>query len=351
MKILQVIDTLDVGGAERMLVTLSNLLYREGVSVSVMILVRKGRLSQELDNEIAVYELKRNYRFELGKMQQYASVLSEFDIIHCHLKHNYRYTALTIKRFGLKTPKVIFHDHSHTLMTRKWTLKYFKDRLFKSVIKPSYYIGVSTSNLVWARWYLKMKPSRSFLLPNVVEKRIQNQKSEVTRKGYVMVGNISRIKHIEFAVRIVHQLRMPLTIYGKVKDEVYFKELNELISSLDVVDIITFIHDCNDIQSELYKYQYGIHTSLKETGPLVLIEYIAQGLPFVSSASGQVYEMLKYELPECFVETFDRDVWLNKLKSLNTFEENRLEGLYSKYFSPNEYVKQCLTIYQNIIHS
>lgn len=351
MKILQVIDTLDVGGAERMLVTLTNLLYRKGVSVSIMILVRSGNLRQELDEGIVVYELHRNKRYENGKMKQFASILSQFDIIHTHLKHNYRYTALSAKRFGITIPKLIFHDHSHTLMTTKWSLKYLKDSLFKSILKPKHYIGVSQANCDWAVSYLKLMPSQCYLLPNVIEKQTIVPQEDTLRKGLVMVGNISRIKHIEFAIRLTHQLNMPLTIYGRIKDVIYYKELMALIMELGLEEKITFIHDCNDIQRELHAYQYGIHTALKETGPLVLIEYLAQGLPFVSSASGQVYETLKKELPECFMDSYDMEAWIHQLTALHNLDKNRLEVLYNQYFSSNEYVKQCLSIYQNIQNS
>ena len=38
MKVLQVIDTLKLGGAERMLISLSNILYKKGVNISVLLI-------------------------------------------------------------------------------------------------------------------------------------------------------------------------------------------------------------------------------------------------------------------------------------------------------------------------
>ena len=51
MKILQIIDTLDIGGAERILVNITNLLFKRGLDVSVLTTLTNGPLAEDLKSQ------------------------------------------------------------------------------------------------------------------------------------------------------------------------------------------------------------------------------------------------------------------------------------------------------------
>ena len=350
MKVLQVIDTLKVGGAERVLVTLSNLLYKKGVEVSVLILVEDGVLVKELESNIRVYRLERNRRFEKNKMKIFSEIIKGFDIIHTHLKHNYRYTSIVSKRFKLSSQKFIFHDHSHILGVSKLSKKYIKDFLFKNVLKPPYYIGVSAGNCDWAKSYLKVRKENCYLLENIVEKNKKN-KPDIKREGIVIVSNITPIKNLEFAIEIVKKLKEKVTIYGRVIDEGYFKILNNKIKEYKIENQVSFISDCNEVQQELYQFKYALHTSFKETGPLVLIEYLAQSLPFLSFETGQVYTSMGSKIPQFFINNFAVDNWVKKIEEISAVSQKTIKAVYENNFSSEKYIDKCLKIYQDIQNS
>ena len=102
MKILQVIDTLDVGGAERVLVDLSNLLYENGVEVAVCTIVNRGKMADKLNNGIEHYNIGRDIKYSLLKMYQFYKIAKEFQIIHVHMRYNLKYVWLIKKLFLLK---------------------------------------------------------------------------------------------------------------------------------------------------------------------------------------------------------------------------------------------------------
>lgn len=347
MKVLQVIDTLNVGGAERILVMLANLLHQNKADISVMLLVHDGDLISELNPNIPVFRLERTKRFDTSKMQQYSKVMSDFDIVHVHLKHNYRYTQLVAKLYKISKPRIVFHDHSHNLGVSKYSVKYIKDSLFKSILKPKYYIGVNQENCYWANTYLRVKKENCYLLENVIDKQVADAKTD-KREGLVVVSNITKVKHLEFAIQLAKSLNEPLTIYGKINDRQYFETLKKLIIKLEITQKIHFISNCSNIQQELYKYKCAIHTSLKETGPLVLIEYLAHNVPFLATNTGQVFNVLSNELPEFFVDTFDIASWKQKLKRLEDVTDERMEKAYQNHFSTEKYINKCLKIYQHI---
>ena len=98
-KILQVIDFLHVGGAERVCVTLSNLLFKAAHEVAVLILVNDGELANSLDKNIPIIRLKRQHKYSLGTMYKCAKILRDYELIHVHMRHNYRYIQFIKKVF------------------------------------------------------------------------------------------------------------------------------------------------------------------------------------------------------------------------------------------------------------
>lgn len=350
MRVLQVIDSLEVGGAERIFVMLSNLLYQRNIDVTVILLVADGGLLEELHEEIPVIRLNRKKRFDFKTMKKLVDVMSEYDIVHTHLKHNFRYTCFSAKLFGKSISNIIFHDHSHSFGVKKLSIKHIKDSFFKSVFKPNIYIGVNKENCLWAEKHLKVPQTCIFLLENTIKHEVI-EKYERKREGIVIVSNISRIKNLSFAIRLVKELQMSITIYGQIRDHDYHQELLDLIEELNLQSQVTIKSDCKKIQAELYKFEFAIHTSLKETGPLVLIEFLAQGLPFLSYATGQVYEKLKPVIPEFFIDTFDLQSWKQQITVIQNKEYSQIESIYDTYFNETHYYNACLKIYQNIQNS
>jgi glycosyltransferase involved in cell wall biosynthesis len=350
MKVLQVIDTLKVGGAERLMVTLSNLLFQNNINVTVLIIVEKGELIKDLNPQIKCLFLRRKKRFDLAAMKSFAEILSKYDIIHTHLKHNFRYTILVAKLFNIKSTNIIFHDHSHNLTFSKFSYSNIKNLFFKNILKPKFYIGVSEYNCRWAINELKISKSNCFLLENIIQKQ-EIKDSNITKKGIVLVSNISRIKNIEFAIKLIKQLDEELTIYGKVIDKSYFNKINNLIDSFGLTQKVTFITGCTNIQPELHKYKYALHTSFKETGPLVLIEYLSQGLPFLSFSTGQVFNLIGNKTPHFFVSNFEIKEWKVKINELSLVSKDTILGLYNNFFNTDKYIAKCLKIYQIILNS
>ena len=62
MKILQVIDTLNVGGAERVFVDICNILNENQVDVSALFILKGGVLQDKIKSGILIYELNRKSR-------------------------------------------------------------------------------------------------------------------------------------------------------------------------------------------------------------------------------------------------------------------------------------------------
>ena len=92
------------------------------------------------------------------------------------------------------------------------------------------------------------------------------------------------------------------------------------------------ISDELNIQSKLSNYQIAIHVAHSESGPLVLMEYLIQGLPFLAHKTGEVADVLYSELPECFVNSLEKHEWNRKLEFLrsNMPDEKKMKNLFMR---------------------
>ena len=348
-KIVQLIDTLEAGGAERVLVTLSNILFLKGHAVTVITTLQKGSLAEQLNKGIEIKELNRRSKWNLSDMHRLIQWCKPFDIIHVHSTHNLRYVFAAAKIFHLNKP-IFFHHHYGSIETDKrveWNQKF----IFPSTIL----IAVSRKIYDWAIHDLKMESQKVFLLPNIVEKQILLQRKKRTSlTQLVLIANFRVQKNIEFAIELMNVLKtkmnVHLTIIGQRADEKYCTTIKEKINALQLNDLISIKHDIINVASVLHQFDLAIHTATSESGPLVLMEYMAAGLPFLTYQTGEVVHQINNDLPECIIDNFEIENWINKINhllQLNADElSQRLQDTYTKYYSEDAYYHSCINIYE-----
>ena len=82
MKVLHVIDKLNVGGAERVFINLSNMLFEKGIDVSTVSLLGKGELDSQLNCKIENLDFVRRSKFNFYSGYVFSKYLNKFDIVH-----------------------------------------------------------------------------------------------------------------------------------------------------------------------------------------------------------------------------------------------------------------------------
>ncbi len=353
MKVLQVIDTLNIGGAEKVLVTLSNIQFRKGIEVTVLTTLNPGVLATQLNQGIPLISLKRGWKFNPYTMYRFVVIASKFDIIHVHSAHNLRYVYLATKLWRLKT-RLVFHEHFGNIEIDK-SIKWHH----KWILPHVTLIGVSEQICDWAVRNVRLPQTQVHLLCNIIKeipiKRRNKLPSEIT--NLMVCSNIRRTKHIEFAIQVFKSYfknhPAHLTIIGQVVDTDYFKEIKQMILENDLEDCIDFEFECNDIQPILWQYDIALHTPVSESGPLVLIEYLAQGLPFVSYKTGEITRMIESSFPEFILDTFMVEDWVKAIQMiLQGDQRNKFRSMrayYESNFSEETYFQNCQSIYQSAL--
>ncbi len=294
--ILHIIDTLNMGGAERVVTTLVNLFVTKNHKVGILIILAgENPLITEINNGVNIYLLNRYNKYNPFKCNELISITNNYDIIHVHMRHNLRYLKYASYFSFIKIKKIFFHDHYGNIKN-----DISIDFITKYIMRNSIYIGVSKELYEWSLKYCSAK--ESYLLSNIILKeKIAVKTKHINKdKRLLLVSNIHPRKNIEFAIEIMKELvatgEYYLDIIGRVADNEYFDQLTKLISSNSLEDHVTFNSHCNNIQPVLYCYDLALHPSKSETGPLVLIEYLAQSLPFLTFNTGEVVHQIRNEL-------------------------------------------------------
>jgi glycosyltransferase involved in cell wall biosynthesis len=349
--IVQIIDRLNIGGTERVLVTLSNLLHEKGHNVSVVTTVTEGPLAAMLNKNIPVINLQRKWKWNPVTMYRLIKAIKHFDIIHVHSSYNLRYLFLAATIFRLRKP-IFFHEHFGDINIDQSVSWHTKLIYPKSIL-----IAVSKQIANWAIQKLQMPGEKVFVLANTVIKNeyLYTPQNNDGIKRLVIVSNFRPTKNILAALRILENLlgkgsAFHLTIIGQVADRDYYNEVITYIEIHRLQDAVSIRTNETDIQSVLHGFDLALHTAASESGPLVLIEYLAQRLPFLAYDTGEVVQQVKNDLPGFIIDNFDAEAWANRIQELLQKDkevlQRLLQNLFDKYYSADAYYEKCMFIYR-----
>jgi glycosyltransferase involved in cell wall biosynthesis len=350
-----VIDTLESGGAEKVLIMLSNLLYANGHDVKVICTLNSGSIANQLNSNIKQVALHRKNKFSLFTMYKLVKECSNYEIVHVHSRHNllYLFVAATIFRLN---KKIFFHEHFGDVDINS------KVKLYQKIIYTKVkYIAVSKTLQQWALNRVKVLPQNVFLLSNTISVTNVSSSFDVqlnnSKIQLLMVSNFRKSKNIEFAISIAKELKnlhfnFQLTIIGQPVNKDYFNSVKDLIKEFQLEDDVIIATNVYNTQAILHQYHLAIHTSKTESGPLVLLEYMAHALPFVTYFTGDIIDEVKEDFPESIIRDFNIDNWITAIQkvlslSANDAYRNKLTKVFADKFSIDSYYQKCIKIYNS----
>lgn len=338
MKVLHVIDRLEVGGAEKVFVSITKLLAVSNITTGALLFTAGYHLDKELDKRVQLHVLNRTNKYSLFTLYRAHKTCSNYDIVQAHLRHVYAYIRLAQWLFGGKY-KLVMHDHA--------AITNDIPKRFSGILKPKYYIGVNKEQTNWATATVGIKNENVFLLENTITPTTNPKTETSTHNDFMMVANIRSVKNIGFAIELAKRMNYPLHIYGNIIENDYYNKLRQHIAENKDITIRQGVTDFKDVYSQ---YKMAIHCSPAETGPLVLIEYLAAGLPFIAFKTGSAAETIAADLPQLFMNNFEYADWQQRIQE--TFADKtlpeKMKALFAEKFSPKDYINKCLNIYKKI---
>jgi glycosyltransferase involved in cell wall biosynthesis len=112
----------------------------------------------------------------------------------------------------------------------------------------------------------------------------------------------------------------------------------------------------NNIYSVMGNYNFAIHTSPHETGPLVLLEYMHASLPFLTYNTGDVVANINSQLPEAVIDSFELDDWKKRIENIMMNDEARSEmrskmkTIIQEHYTEEGYWKELHSIYKAVLN-
>ena len=312
MKIALLNDQLNAGGAEKVLVNMANLLHQKGVQVIVVLFMSPTSLDAQLHPSIPVHYLHRKSKWHLGAMLALRKLVHDCDIVHIHSRYNLRYFMVARYLTGIFTCKVVFHEH----LPGYESLDRFTRFLLRQV---DAYIAVLQPICTWAANNNIVRREKIFFLPNVVNSpAVAISRDQFTPKKILLTANFRAVKNHRFAIEIMRALGngYTLDLLGTIEEHQYFLQLQSFIQQKDLGHRVRIIQGVTNIYDILHQYHFALHTATKETGPLVLLEYMHAGLPFLTYNTGDVAEKIQGSIPEMVVHSFEVKEWVQRVEQV-----------------------------------
>src|SRR5690606_28131286 len=209
----------------------------------------------------------------------------------------------------------------------------------------------------WATVSIGLNKDQVFLLPNIIiRKEIKHRNVlETSTVKILLVSNFREAKNHAYACTMLASLktRMNFTasFVGQIIDPVFMKDIQNQIKINQLDDIITVVNDCDDVQGIMQDYDLAIHTAYQESGPLVLIEYLAQQLPFVAFKTGEVSTQIQSIIPDFFMDNFEIQQWIGRIEAIlnkRDLYKDSMRHAFSSLYSGEAYYKKCMGIYSRM---
>jgi len=360
MRVLQLIDSLDAGGAERVAVNIANALSLDESVVSYLCTTRKeGLLNNSLSKNVGYLFLNKKSTFDISAIKKLFQFLKndKIDIIHAHSSS---FFLAVIMRFLNSNIHVIWHDHygnSEFLELRKSKTLCIFSRYF------SHNICVNNSLKDWSKGYLKtanvtylpnfavkdsFKPST--FLKGVEGKRILHLANLRPQKDHVTLLNAFREVIKEFPEYTLHCV-------GKNFDDDYSKQIMKNVYELGLSNNVFFYGSKKDICNIISQSNVCVLSSKSEGLPIALLEYGLGEKPVVTTNVGNCAQVIENGVNGIIVDKEEPRLLAEGLIHILKNEEKartyaqQLKTKVKNLYSQEAYTSKLISIYNSVINA
>lgn len=353
--VVQLIDSLNIGGAEKVAVVLANRLPKEGYRSHLVTTRLGGALHDTIDSHVHYHHLHKKRVLDIQAilgLRRYIKT-HEIDIIHAHSSS--LFTAVLVKFLSPKV-RIVWHDHWGA-RTRLNTLQKCSFKMASLFVK--HIIVVSEALLDWNRSNLYC--SRVTLVRNGSELTVQQGVTELRGtpgKRVALVAGLKKAKdHITalkaFRKVIRKEPDASLHIVGKDLGDNYAKKVFQYIAKHKMDAYVFYYGECNDIGHILSQVQIGMLSSETEGLPLALVEYGLAKKAIVTTDVGNCLDVVGDSTfvvpPKKPTELAEAILALLKDEALLERESHRVHLRIQEVFGLENFVKKIQLIYKETL--
>lgn len=293
--ILQMVEHLLPGGAERMAVNISNLLFENGYTVVLCPTRAKGALESDVLPGVKLKCLNKQSFFDFIAFWKLFLIVKqdEIDIIHAHSSS---VVWACFVKLLFPNVKIIWHDHYGSRQTDK------KSNVVYRQLSPiiSGIITVNDKLKIWSIQNMRIANKGNIVcLNNFPVLSSYYKKNRLNEINILLLSNLRKEKdHLNF-LHAFASIKDKLESYnvkvffaGMYWQDDYYKQLNDFIHENQISDYIQFLGSINNVSELLSNSDIGVICSVFEGLPVSLLEYGLAGLPVVVTNVGQCAEVV-----------------------------------------------------------
>ena len=297
MRIVQLIDSLEAGGAERMAVNFANALTGKVAFSGIVATRKEGVLKQEINHIDTYVFLGRKSKFDfkaIGLMLDYIKK-NQIEIVHAH-GSSYFFGVL-VKLFNPNI-KLIWHDHYGNRA---------EDHKQKMVLKIcsfffSKILTVNEALRIWSLQYLNCK--EVFFVPNFSDLKASEEQTILKGENHKRIVCLANLKNPKNHVKLltafisseIYKDNWTLHLVGKDFNDSYSDTLKTIVKAHQLENFIFIYDSCHDVKFILSQASIGVLSSTYEGFPVTLLEYAQAKLAVVSTNSGYCKRLIQHNI-------------------------------------------------------
>ncbi|WP_281637414.1 glycosyltransferase family 4 protein [Flavobacterium marginilacus] len=319
MRIIQLIDSLDAGGAERMAVSYANALA-DIIEFSGLVTTRKeGALLHQIHPKVSYLFLKKSKKIDIESLLRLRSFVLKNKITHIHAHSTSFFLAFLLKSI-LPSVKLIWHYHYGNNQTLS------KNRVLIFRIVMPFFSGVIAVNQNLKYWIENNLKSKTVIyLPNFPIKDNTVVKNTIIKgikgKQIVSLANLREDKNHFLLLEVAQKLKeshseWTFHLIGKDFDDNYSKQIKSLILDFNLSKNVFLYGSKQDVENILNQASIAILTSQSEGLPVALLEYGLYKKAVVVTSVGEIPSIVKARQNGFIVDADRPDLFYKYLVAL-----------------------------------
>ena len=340
MRIVQIIDSLDVGGAERMAVNYANALSVR-IEFSGLVATRKeGDLKRHIAKNVEYIFLDRKRIIDWTAVHRLKTFCSDNDVQYLQPHSSSYFIALLVKILHPRI-QIIWHDHnglSEFLSSQKWIPLKIASFFFKGIIAVNFQL---------TNWAMKALYCKHVLyLPNFTnpEKKSFSEAMLAGNPGkrILCLANLRDQKNHFLLLKVAQKLKKShpdwsFHLVGKDFEDDYSKKISNLLIEMNLVETVFLYGSRNDTPAIIEISDIAILTSKSEGLPVALLEYGWYGKPVVVTDVGEIPMIIENGKNGFVVPSGDAELFHDALSTLidNPNLRNNLGAVLQKTIMQN----------------
>ncbi|WP_268035004.1 glycosyltransferase [Algoriphagus sp. PAP.12] len=293
-KIYQMVDSLSLGGTERMSVNIANCLSEQGIESGLIVTRESGGLERYLSPLVDKSIFNKKGKLDVLSFFQILKLLRSKapDVLHAH--QTSIFWAVLLKKFMPNT-KLIWHDHFG--MSEELD-KYPRKEM--DLVMP-FIDSIVTVNKKIEKYWKKRYPNKK---KDIVY--IENFSGKLNSVPHRKIDGVFKIIHIANFRRQKDQITLlnalvglkeiigeyKVYFLGEYVELDWFKSVEDEIARLGLQNNVEIVGPVENIAPYIELAHIGVLSSISEGLPVTLLEYGMGALPTIATDVGQCGDVL-----------------------------------------------------------